>query len=101
LRPCCDASTSAVPAVAETFDPAGTAVPEQINDIGQMGGSEVIREGTIYRRVFWNPQGLAFGLPPMPGIDPVYGPVHVAAHGINNAGQMVGSSKESAPNFFT
>jgi len=100
-RPFWDASTGAVTGFAENFDPASTAVPEQINDIGQMVGTEVIREGTIYRGVFWNPQGLAFGLPPMPGIDPVYGPVHVAGHGINNAGQMVGSSKESAPNFFT
>ena len=65
-RPFWDASTGAVTGFAENFDPASTAVPEQINDSGQMVGTEVIREGTIYRGVFWNPQGQAFGLPPMP-----------------------------------
>ena len=100
-RPFWDASSGTVTGFAQNLDPASTAVPEEVNDIGQMVGTEVIRQGTLYRGVFWNPLGQAFGLPPMPGIDPLYGPVHVAGHGINNVGQMVGISKESAPNFFT
>jgi probable HAF family extracellular repeat protein len=86
---------------AENFDPASTAAPEHIDGIGQMVGTEVIREGALYRGVFWNPQGHTFGLPALPGVDALYGPVHVTGHGINDLGQMVGSSKESAPNFFT
>jgi len=99
-RPFWDAGSGAVIGFADNFDPAATAVPEQINDLGQMVGTEVIRNGTLYRGVFWTPQGQAFGLPPMPGVDPLYGPVHIAGHGINSLGQMAGSSKESAPNFF-
>jgi probable HAF family extracellular repeat protein len=85
---------------ADNFDPASTAVPEDINSGGEMIGSEIIRWGTLYRGVYWNPAGDAFGLPPMAGVDPLYGPVHVYGHAINDRGQMVGASKESAPNFF-
>jgi len=100
-RPFWDANSGAVTGFADNFDPASTAVPEQINDFGEIVGTEVIRQGGASKGVFWNPQGVAFGLPPMPGLDPLFGPNHVFAHGINNAAQMVGSSKESGPNFFT
>jgi hypothetical protein len=68
----------------------------QINDIGQMVGSEDYGNGRLYRGVFRNPQGQAFGLPPLAGVDPVFGPIHVYGHGINNLGQMVGASNDGA-----
>jgi probable HAF family extracellular repeat protein len=99
-RPVWDANTGAIIRMADNWDPASTAVPEHFNDNGEIIGSEVIRTGTLYEGVYWNSQGQAFGLPPMAGVDPLYGPVHVYGHGINNLGQMVGASKESAPNYF-
>jgi probable HAF family extracellular repeat protein len=98
-RPIWDANTGAIIRTADNLDPASTAVPEHINDIGEMVGTEEFG-GRLYRGVYWNPQGRAFGLRPLPGVDPVFGPVHVKGHGINNLGQMVGASQESAPNFF-
>ena len=99
-RPLWDAGTGAIIGMAGNFDPASTAVPEHLNDNGEMVGSEVIRSGTLYRGVYWNPAGQAFGLPPMAGVDALYGPVHVYGHDMNSLGQMVGASKESAPNYF-
>ena len=91
-RPFWDAISGAITGFAENFDPASTAVPEQIDDSGQMVGTEDYG-GRLYRGVFWNPQGQAFGLPPLAGVDPLYGSRHVKGHGINNLGQMVGASK--------
>jgi probable HAF family extracellular repeat protein len=99
-RPLWDANTGAIIGTADNRDPASTAVPEHRNDYGEMAGSEVIRSGTLYRGVYWNSSGQAFGLPPMAGVDPLYGSIHVYGHGINNLGQMVGASKEGAPNYY-
>lgn len=99
-RPIWNASTGAIIGAADNWDPASTAVPEHRNDQGEMVGSEVIRSGTLYEGVYWNAAGQAFGLPPMAEVDPLYGAVHVYGHGINNRGQMVGASKESAPSHF-
>jgi probable HAF family extracellular repeat protein len=98
-RPIWDANTGAIISTADNFDPASTAVPEHRNDNGEMAGTESINQN-LYRGVYWNSSGQAFGLPPMAGVDPLYGSVHVKAHGINNLGQMVGASKESAPNYY-
>jgi probable HAF family extracellular repeat protein len=98
-RPIWDAGTGAIIGMADNFDPASTAVPEHRNDNGEMAGTESINQN-LYRGVYWNSTGQAFGLPPMAGVDPLYGSVHVKAHGINNLGQMVGASKESAPNYY-
>jgi len=97
-RPVWNGNTGAIIGMADNFDPASTAVPEHRNDKGEMAGTESINQN-LYRGIYWNSTGQAFGLPPMAGVDPLYGPVHVKAHGINNVGQMVGASKESAPNF--
>jgi probable HAF family extracellular repeat protein len=99
-RPLWDANTGAIIGMADNFDPASTAVPEHLNDNGEMAGTEVIRTGTLYEGVHWNSAGQAFRLPSMAGVDPLYGSVHVYGHGINNLGQMVGASKASAPTFF-
>jgi hypothetical protein len=72
-RPFWDANSGAITGFADNFDPASTAVPEQINDIGQMVGSEDYGNGRLFRGVFWNPQGQAFGLPPLAGVDPLFG----------------------------
>ena len=93
-RPIWDAGTGAILATADNWDPASTAVPEHRNDNGEMAGTEVIREGTIYRGVYWNADGQAFGLPSLPGVDPIFGPVHIKAHAINNVGQMVGGAHD-------
>ena len=98
-RPLWDGNTGAIFGMADNFDPASTAVPEHRNDNGEMVGTELINQN-LYRGVYWNSTGQAFGLPPMAGVDPLYGPVHVKAHGINNLGQMVGVSKASAPTFY-
>ena len=98
-RPIWDANTGAIISTADNFDPSSTAVPEHRNDNGEMAGTESINQN-LYRGVYWNSSGQAFGLPPMAGVDPLYGSVHVKAHGINNLGQMVGASKESAPNYY-
>src|SRR6185369_3543887 len=47
-RPFWDASSGTVTGFAQNLDPASTAVPEEVNDIGQMVGTEVIRQGTLY-----------------------------------------------------
>jgi len=99
-RPVWDANTVGIIGMAANFDPASTAIPEHRNDNGEMAGTELINQN-LYRGVYWNSNGQAFGLPPMTGVDPLYGPVHVKAHGINNLGHIVGASKESAPNYYT
>jgi probable HAF family extracellular repeat protein len=99
-RPLWDASSGAIIGMADNWDPASTAVPERRNEVGEMVGSEVIRSGTLYRGVYWNSTGQAFGLPPMAGVDPLFGAIHTYGHGLNNLGQMVGASKEGAPNYF-
>lgn len=99
-RPLWDASSGAIIGMADNWDPASTAVPERRNEAGEMVGSEVIRSGTLYEGVYWNSSGQAFGLPPLAGVDPLYGSVHVYGHGINNLGQMVGATKDGTPNHF-
>ena len=98
-RPFWDADSGAITGFAQNFDSAGTSVPEQINDIGQLVGT-VEFGGRLNMGVFWNPQGQAFGLPPLAGVDPLFGSRHVFGHGINNLGQMVGASKDGAPTFY-
>ncbi len=98
-RPFWDANSGAITGFAENFDSAGTAVPEQINDVGEMVGT-VDFGGRLYKGVFWNPQGQAFGLPPIAGVDPLFGSRHIKGHGINNLGQMVGTATDGAPTFF-
>jgi probable HAF family extracellular repeat protein len=97
-RPLWDANTGAIIGMADNFDPSSTAVPEHRNDKGEMAGTELINQN-LYFGVSWNFTGQAFGLPPMAGVDPLYGHVHVKAHGINNLGQLVGASKTSSPTF--
>jgi probable HAF family extracellular repeat protein len=99
-RPLWDASSGAIIGMADNWDPSSTAVPERRNEVGEMVGSEVIRDGTLYEGVYWNSTGQAFGLPPMAGADPLFGSIHTYGHGLNNLGQMVGASKEGAPNYF-
>jgi probable HAF family extracellular repeat protein len=93
-RPIWDANTGIIIGTADNWDPASTAIPEHRNDNGEMVGTEVIRSGTLFEGVYWNSAGRAFGLPSLPGVDPIYGPVHVNGHGINNRGQMVGGAHD-------
>jgi probable HAF family extracellular repeat protein len=97
-RPVWDANTGAILFFADNLDTAGTSIPEHINEIGEIVGT-VTFGGRIWLGVYWNPQGRAFRLPPLPGVDPLG--IDVKGHGINNLGQMVGLSQEGAPNFFT
>ena len=97
-RPLWDANTGAIIGFANNFDPSSTAVPEEINDNGEMAGTESINQN-IYFGVYWNSAGQAFGLPPMAGVDPFYGSMHSKAHGINSSGQIAGGAKDSGPNF--
>jgi len=98
-RPVWDANTGAILGLAQNFDPSSTAVPERINDTGEMAGTESINQN-IYYGVYWNSTGQAFGLPQMAGTDPFYGFRHTKAHGINSVGQIVGAAKDSGPNYF-
>ena len=50
--------------------------------------------GRLYRGVYWNSTGQAFGLPALAGTDSLFGPVHVMAHGINSLGQVVGGAQD-------
>lgn len=94
-RPIWDANTGAIIGMADNWDPASTAVPEHRNDNGEMAGTECIGGcGRLYRGVYWNSAGHAFGLPPLAGAGALYGPVHVNGHGINNLGQIVGGSND-------
>jgi len=93
-RPFWDANTGAIVGFADNFDPAATAVPEHLNNNREMAGTEVISSGRLFRGIYWNATGQAFGLPPLDGIDPLFGEVHIMAHGINNLGQIVGSSQD-------
>jgi len=93
-RPFWDANTGAIVGFADNFDPAATAVPEHLNNNREMAGTEVISSGRLFRGIYWNATGQAFGLPPLSGIDPLFGEVHIMAHGINNLGQIVGSSQD-------
>ncbi len=93
-RPLWDANTGAIVGFAENLDPASTAVPEHLNDGGEMAGTERIRTGSLYYGVYWNAAGQAFELPPLAGTDPDYGRVHVKGHGINHPGQIVGGAKD-------
>src|SRR6185295_4955293 len=96
-RPIWDANTGIIIGTADNWDPASTAVPEHRNDNGEMVGTEVIRHGTLFEGVYWNAAGRAFGLPSLPGVDPIFGPVHVAGHGINDQGQMAGGAHDGTP----
>jgi probable HAF family extracellular repeat protein len=96
-RPIWDANTGIIIGTTDNWDPASTAVPEHRNDNGEMVGTEVIRHGTLFEGVYWNAAGRAFGLPSLPGVDPIFGPVHVAGHGINNQGQMAGGAHDGTP----
>lgn len=98
-RPYWNANTGAVIGFADNMNPSSTAIPEHINDAGEMAGTERYGDN-VYQGVYWNPSGEAFGLPPMAGVDPFYGGLHTKAHYINNLGKLVGGAKESAPNFY-
>ncbi len=99
-RPIWDANTGAIAGMAENMNPASTAVPEHINDSGEMAGSEVYGDN-VYQGVYWDSTAQAFELQAMAGVDPFYGGLHTMAHGINNLGQIVGTGKEAAPNYYT
>ena len=99
-RPFWDANTGAIVGMAGNMNPASTAIPEHLNDGRAMAGSEVYGDN-VYQGVYWDPTGQAFALPGMAGVDPFYGGLHTKAHGINNSGQVVGTGKEDAPNFYT
>jgi len=76
------------------LDPSSTAVPEGINDSREVVGTELVTRKGIYYGVYWNAIGQVFALQPIAG-----GPQYlVNGHGINNLGQMVGSSQEASPN---
>jgi probable HAF family extracellular repeat protein len=98
LRPVWDADTGAILRFADNLDSAGTSIPEEINDLGEMVGT-VTFGGRIWYGVYWNPQGRAFRLPPLPGGEVLFS--DVKGHGINNLGQMVGSSQEGPSDFST
>ncbi len=100
LRPFWNANSGAIVGMAENMSPASTAIPEHINDSREMAGSEVYGDN-VYQGVYWNSAGDAFELPAMAGVDPFYGGLHTRAHGINNLGQLVGTGKEGAPNYYT
>ena len=100
LRPFWDADTGTVVGFAEDAPPAGAAVPEHMNDLREMAGTNAVSDN-VYVGVYWNPRGEAFVLPPMAGVDPFYGSLHTRAHGINNLGQLVGTGKEAEPTFLT
>ncbi len=95
-RPFWNANTGAIVGFADNFDPASTAVPEHLNNNREMAGTEVISSGRLFRGVYWNAAGQAFGLPPLAAVDPQFGEVHIMAHGINNLGQIVGSSQDES-----
>jgi len=99
-RPFWNANTGAIVGFADNFNPASTAIPEQMNGSREMGGTEVYGDN-VYQGVYWNPAGQAFVLPPLAGVDPDYGALHTKAHGINSQGQLAGAGKEGPPNFFT
>ena len=99
-RPLWNANTGAIIGFADNFNPASTAIPEEINESREMAGTEVYGDN-VYQGVFWNAGGEAFVLPPLEGVDPFYGSLHTKAHGINNQGQMAGAGKEGEPDFFT
>jgi len=99
-RPLWDANTKAIVGMADNMNPASTAIPEHMNDSREMAGSEVYGDN-VYQGVYWNAAGQAFELPAMAGVDPFYGGLHTRAHGINNLGQLVGTGKEAAPNYYT
>lgn len=70
------------------LDPSSTAIPEEINDAREVVGTELVTRKGIYYGVYWNAIGQVSALQPIAG-----GPVYlVNGHGINNLGQMVGSS---------
>jgi len=100
MRPFWDVNTGAIVGMADNMSPASTAIPEHINDSREMAGSEVYGDN-VYQGVYWNSAGQAFALPAMAGVDPFYGGLHTRAHDINNLGQLVGTGKEDAPNFYT
>lgn len=92
--PIWDANTGAIIGMAD-LDPGSTAIPEHRNDRGEMAGTDCIGGcGRLFRGIFWNTAGQAVGLPGFAGTDPLYGPVHVMAHGINNLGHVVGGAKD-------
>ena len=99
-RPFWNAGIGAIVGMAENMNPASTAIPESMNESREMAGSEVYGDNK-YQGVFWNAVGLAFALPAMAGADPFYGGLHTKAHGVNNLGQIVGSAKEAAPDYYT
>ena len=98
LRPIWNADTGAILRFADNLESAGTSIPEEINDLGEMVGT-VTFGGRIWYGVYWNPQGRAFRLPPLPGGELLFS--DVKGHGINNLGQMVGSSQEAPSDFST
>jgi len=76
------------------FNVSSTAIPEEINDAREVVGSELVTRKGIYYGVYWNAIGQVSSLQPIAG-----GPDYlVYGHGINNLGQMVGSSQEASPN---
>jgi probable HAF family extracellular repeat protein len=98
-RPFWDANTGDIVGFAENFNPASTAIPEEINESREMAGTEVYGDN-VYQGIYWNPAGEAFVLPPLEGVDPFYGSLHTKGHSINNLGQLAGGGTEGEPNFF-
>ena len=94
LRPLWDANTGAIVDFADNFNPSSTAVPEHLNNNGEMAGTESINQN-IYYGVYWNAAGQAFGLPPLAGAEPFYGSRHTKAHAINSSGQIAGAGKDT------
>src|SRR5258705_12615302 len=80
-RPFWDANTGDIVGFADNFDPAATAVPEHLNNNREMAGTEVISSGRLFRGIYWNATGQAFGSPPLAGIDPSFAAAHIIAHG--------------------
>jgi probable HAF family extracellular repeat protein len=99
-RPFWNANTGVIIGFADNFNPASTAIPEELNESREMAGTEVYGDN-VYQGIYWNPAGEAFVLPPLEGVDPFYGSNHTKAHGINNQGQLAGAGKEGEPNFYT
>jgi probable HAF family extracellular repeat protein len=73
----------------------GTAIPEDINDAGEIAGRYTVGADLSYG-VYWTPDGTPTLLPPLPGGIQAF----VIAHAINASGQVVGRGQQSAPNYF-
>jgi probable HAF family extracellular repeat protein len=83
--------------VIPTLAPGFAYVPEDVNDAGEITGTDNIGHG-LSEAIYWDSQNNPFQLPGLPpNGSPIYG---VKAHAINASGQIVGIASEGGPNFW-